>query len=90
MTAATKVKEIDETISWRSYYELCKPKVVYLIVFTAFVGMLLAHPGGLPPLDILIAANFGIGLAAASGAALNHIVHCLQADWIHCMCLSLR
>jgi len=62
------------TINWRSYYELCKPKVVYLIVFTAFVGMLLASPGALPPLDILIAGNLGIGLAAASGAALNHMI----------------
>ncbi|MBT8438929.1 MAG: protoheme IX farnesyltransferase [Gammaproteobacteria bacterium] len=76
MTSATKVKEnvSVEPISWRSYYELCKPKVVYLIVFTGFVGMLLANPGGLPPLDILIAANLGIGLAAASGAALNHMI----------------
>jgi protoheme IX farnesyltransferase len=76
MTSATKVKEnvSVEPISWRSYYELCKPKVVYLIVFTGFVGMLLASPGGLPPLDILIAANLGIGLAAASGAALNHMI----------------
>ena len=76
MTSATKVKENAsvEPISWRSYYELCKPKVVYLIVFTGFVGMLLASSGGLPPLDILIAANLGIGLAAASGAALNHMI----------------
>ncbi len=76
MTSATKVKENVglEPISWRSYYELCKHKVVYLIVFTGFVGMLLASPGGLPPLDILIAANLGIGLAAASGAALNHMI----------------
>ncbi len=63
MNAATKVKDnIEDVINWRSYYELCKPKVVYLIVFTGFVGMLLASPGGLPPLDILIAANLGICL----------------------------
>ncbi len=79
MTAAIKTKDTIakdtiEAISWRSYYELCKPKVVYLIVFTAFVGMLLASPEGLPPLDILVAANLGIGMAAASGAALNHMI----------------
>jgi heme O synthase-like polyprenyltransferase len=28
--------------SWSQYYSLTKPKVVYLIVFTAMVGMLLA------------------------------------------------
>ena len=29
----------------RDYYDLCKPKVVGLIVFTAIVGMFLAVPG---------------------------------------------
>ena len=74
MTATAKVKTETHSLGWRSYYELCKPKVVYLIVFTAFVGMLLASPDGLPALDILIAGNLGIGLAAASGAALNHMI----------------
>jgi len=31
--------------SWRDYFELTKPKVVALIVFTAVVGMFLAAPG---------------------------------------------
>ncbi len=60
-------------LNWRNYYNLCKPKVVYLIVFTAVVGMLLSTPGALP-LDTFIAACLGIGLASASGAALNHWV----------------
>lgn len=59
--------------NWRNYYNLCKPKVVYLIVFTAIVGMLLSTDGALP-LDTFIAASLGIGLASASGAALNHWV----------------
>ena len=58
---------------WSQYYQLTKPKVVYLIVFTAMVGMLLAAEG-LPPLDIFVFASLGIGLAAASGAAINHVV----------------
>ena len=58
---------------FRRYYALCKPKVVYLIIFTAVVGMLLAVPGALP-LGKFLAATLGIGLAAASGAALNHLV----------------
>ncbi|MCW8935064.1 MAG: heme o synthase [Gammaproteobacteria bacterium] len=61
------------SLNWRNYYNLCKPKVVYLIVFTAIVGMLLSSPGALP-LDTFIAACLGIGLASASGAALNHWV----------------
>ena len=53
---------------WRDYLELCKPKVVALIVFTAMVGMFLATPGWVP-LNALIAGTLGIGLAAASAAA---------------------
>ena len=59
--------------SWRDYYELGKPKVVALIVFTAIVGMFLAVPG-LPPLDALLFGAVGIGLAASSAAAINHVV----------------
>jgi len=55
------------------YFELCKPKVVYLIVFTAVVGMFLAVPGW-PPLNALIAGTLGIGLAASSAAAINHLL----------------
>jgi protoheme IX farnesyltransferase len=55
------------------YWELTKPKVVALIVFTAIVGMLLAAPG-LPPLRVLLFATLGIWLAAASAAAINHVL----------------
>jgi protoheme IX farnesyltransferase len=55
------------------YYELCKPRVVMLIVFTAVVGMFLAVPG-LPPLSALLWGTIGIGLQAASAAAVNQII----------------
>ena len=55
------------------YLELCKPKVVSLIVFTAIVGMFLAVPG-LVPLDRLLFGTLGIGLAASSAAAINHVL----------------
>jgi protoheme IX farnesyltransferase len=58
---------------WRDYYQLCKPNVVFLIVFTAIVGMLLAAPG-MVPLDALVFGTLGIGLASASAAAINHVV----------------
>ncbi len=58
---------------WRRYLELTKPKVVALITFTAVVGTLLASPG-LPPLDALVWGNLGIALAAASAAAINHVL----------------
>ena len=59
--------------TWRDYYELGKPRVVALIVFTAVVGMFLAVPG-LPPLSALVWGTIGIGLAASSAAAVNHVV----------------
>jgi protoheme IX farnesyltransferase len=59
--------------TWSQYYKLTKPKVVYLIVFTAMVGMLLAVDGAVP-LDIFVFGLLGIGFAAASGAAINHVV----------------
>ena len=55
------------------YYQLCKPKVVYLILFTALAGMLLSTPG-MVSIDILFFGLLGIGLGAASGAAINHWV----------------
>jgi len=58
---------------WRQYYNLTKPKVVALIVFTAVVGMLLSTHG-MVPLQALIFGTLGIALAAASGAAINHVV----------------
>jgi protoheme IX farnesyltransferase len=58
---------------WRDYYQLTKPKVVALLVLTAWVGMMLAQPG-LPKLGLMIAATIGIGLLSAAAAAMNHIV----------------
>jgi protoheme IX farnesyltransferase len=55
------------------YYELCKPRVVMLIVFTAVVGMFLAVPG-LPPLGPLLFGTLGIALQAASAAAINQLI----------------
>jgi protoheme IX farnesyltransferase len=57
----------------RQYLELCKLRVVILIVFTAVVGMFLAVPGW-PPLSALLAGTLGIGLAASSAAAVNHLL----------------
>lgn len=57
----------------RQYLELCKPKVVALIVFTAVVGMLLAVPAW-PPFNAWFFGTIGIGLAASSAAAINHLL----------------
>ena len=59
----------------QSYLGLCKLKVVALIVFTAMVGMFLAtSPPGMVPWDVLLFGNLGIGMAAASAAAINHVL----------------
>ena len=56
-----------------AYYELTKPRVVALIIFTAIVGMFLSVDG-MVPLPTLIFGALGIGLSAASGAAFNHLL----------------
>ena len=55
------------------FFQLTKPGVVALIVFTAVVGMYLSTPGAVP-LNILILGSLGIGLAAGSAAAINHVL----------------
>ncbi len=70
---ATPVSTTTGTATWRDYYELGKPRVVFLIVFTAVVGMLLAAPG-LPPVNALVFGTLGIALAASSAAAINHVL----------------
>lgn len=71
--AQADIGSATESSVWRDYYELTKPRVVFLIVFTAVVGMLLAVPG-LPPLDALLFGTLGIGLASSSAAAINQII----------------
>ena len=69
MTAST----LQLSAQLRDFYELTKPKVVMLIVFTAIVGMVLAVPGW-PGLTPLVIGSLGIGLAASSAAVINHVL----------------
>ncbi len=62
-----------QTASWRDFYEMCKPRVVMLMILTALVGMFLAVPG-MVPLDVLILGNLGIALVSGSGAVVNHLI----------------
>jgi len=55
------------------FFELCKPRVNTLIVFTAMIGMFLAAPG-LPPAARFLVASLGIALVAGAAAALNCLV----------------
>lgn len=58
---------------WRDYAELCKPKVVALMLLTMLVGMYLAVPGSIA-FSTLVFSLTGVGLAASSAAAINHLV----------------
>jgi heme o synthase len=63
----------DSSVSkvFADYFELCKPRVVLLMILTSLVGMCLA--GNSVPLTPLIFGNLGIALVASAAAALNHV-----------------
>ncbi|MBP6597514.1 MAG: heme o synthase [Arenimonas sp.] len=63
------------TLLFAAYWELTKPRVVALIVFTAVIGMFLAiEPGQAWPWQRMVLGALGIWLAAASAAAINHLL----------------
>lgn len=63
-------------VSARDYWDLTKPKVVALIVFTALVGMFLAIPDMPTWLQVRTGALgfLGIWLAASAAAAINQLL----------------
>jgi protoheme IX farnesyltransferase len=66
--------EIKGSATWRDYFDLCKPRVVALLLLTSVVGVVLASPPGEISLFILVMSTLGIGLGSAAGAAINKIV----------------
>ena len=58
---------------FKSYYELCKPNVVYMMLICAFVGMLLAEES-VESFGYLLVALTGIAFCAASAAAINQVI----------------
>ncbi|MDA0979146.1 MAG: heme o synthase [Proteobacteria bacterium] len=59
--------------TWRDYLEMCKPRVVLLMLLCTMVGMFLAT-NTMVPWQILIFGNLGVALVAGSAAALNHVL----------------
>ena len=57
----------------RAYYQLTKPKVVALLVLTAWVGMMLATPAP-PGFFLVLVACVGIAFVSAAAAAFNHVL----------------
>jgi len=59
--------------SWRDYLEMCKPRVVLLMLLCTLVGMFLAT-NEMVPFDVIFFGSVGVALVAGSAAALNHLV----------------
>ena len=57
----------------RSYYLLCKPNVVYMMLICALVGMLLAEDT-ISSISTIVIALLGIALCSGSAAAINQVI----------------
>ena len=57
----------------RAFWQLTKPRVVALLVLTAWVGMVLAGEG-LPDLVLMAVASLGIAMVSGAAAAFNHVL----------------
>ena len=55
------------------YYELTKPRIMYLLLVTTFAAMVMAARG-LPPLGITLVTLVGGALAAGSAGAFNCVI----------------
>ena len=73
MSAVSEINLQDVRSSFQNFLALCKPRVTALIVFTAMIGMFLATPE-MVPLNILLAATVGIGMASGAAAAFNCLI----------------
>jgi protoheme IX farnesyltransferase len=60
-------------MAFEDYLILCKPKVVFVMLITALVGMHLATQSFVP-WKILIFSSLGIALMGGSAATVNHLV----------------
>lgn len=65
--------QASQVLSWRDYLELCKPRVVALMLLTVIVGMYLATSSFIS-VTLLITTLTGVGFCAGSAAAINHLV----------------
>ena len=70
-TAAASLSEV--MALGRAFWQLTKPRVVALLVLTAWVGMVLAGEG-LPDLVLMAVASLGIAMVSGAAAAFNHVL----------------
>lgn len=63
-----------EAARWRDYFQLTKPTISLLVVVTVVPGLLLATPGAIPSMNLVLATLVGTWLASSSAAVFNHLV----------------
>ena len=65
---------ISVQVTWRDYFNMTKPTITLLVVVTVFPGILLASPGVIPRMTLILASLIGTWLASSSAAVFNHLV----------------
>ena len=71
-TEEISASQVNSQPAWSDYLELCKPRVVALMLICAAVGMALAS-SNIPSPELIIATLVGVALVAGSAAVVNHI-----------------
>ena len=71
-TEEISASQVNSQPVWSDYLELCKPRVVALMLICAAVGMALAS-SNIPSPELIIATLVGVALVAGSAAVVNHI-----------------
>ena len=65
---------LSQSATWRDYFQLTKPTISLLVVVTVVPGLLLAIPGKIPSMHLIVATLIGTWLASCSAAVFNHLV----------------
>ena len=71
-TEEISASQVNSQPAWSDYLELCKPRVVALMLICAAVGMALSS-SNIPSPELIIATLVGVALVAGSAAVVNHI-----------------
>ena len=71
-TEEIAASQVNSQPAWLDYLELCKPRVVALMLICAVVGMALAS-SNIPSPELIVATLAGVALVAGSAAVVNHI-----------------
>lgn len=75
--SAPAVVAVMESLPWRAYFELAKPRLSSLVVVTTAAGYWMASQGG-EPVKLFAAVSAGTALAAGGANALNEWM-----EWKH-------